>query len=403
MVTTDADPMTPPRRAPAIPPWLARLGAVSWRLLVVIALGAVVLSIAFTISTVSAAILISLVIAATFTPMVLALRARGWPNALAAAVVTGSAVLILGAVTVLVAVAFAPHVAELVQGMSAGLSEAKSVVASAGLSTEAVDAVDNAVTQVESWVASNIDVLVGAIASVVTVTILSIFLVFFLLSDGNRAWVAMIGSTSDRDRDRIESSGYRALDRVGGYLRGMAILAAVMAVVEFVFLVILGVPLAAPLAVLVFLGGFIPYVGGLITTIVLVAVTAGSNGTQAAVILLVLIGILTFIRGKVLQPMIYGRSVDLHPAVVLLALPVGAAVAGVVGLFAAIPVVASSWPSPARSSPRSVRPSRSPAPSPSPRPGSIALPSGAGKSWRQWGCCTSPSGSRRRSRSSSCR
>ena len=214
------------------------------------------------------------------------------------------------------------------------------MIASAGLSTESADAVGQAVTQVEGWVKSNIDQIAGAVASVVTIAILSIFLVFFLLSDGNKAWVWMLGATSDRDRGEIETSGHRALERVGGYLRGMAVLASVMAAVEFLFLLALGVPLAAPLAVLVFLGGFIPYVGGLITTVVLVLVTAGSNGAQDATILLILIGILTFIRGKVLQPMIYGRSVDLHPAVVLLALPVGAAVAGIVGLFAVIPVVA---------------------------------------------------------------
>jgi predicted PurR-regulated permease PerM len=340
MVEAQVDPMPPRGAGPGIPPWLARLGAVSWRLLVVFALGFVLASIAFTISTVSATILISLVVAATFAPLVLALRAGGWPNALAAAAVTGSAVLVLGAVVVLVGLAFAPHVADIVQGISSGVAETKSTVASAGLSTDAVDAVDVAVRQAEEWISANVNALVGAAASVVTIAVLSIFLVFFLLSDGSRAWVLMLGSTSDRDHDRIEASGYRALERVGGYLRGMAVLAALMAVAEFVFLVVLGVPLAAPLAVLVFLGGFIPYVGGLITTLVLVAVTAGSNGTQAAVILLVLIGILTFVRGKVLQPMIYGRSVDLHPAVVLLALPVGAAVAGVVGLFGAIPVVA---------------------------------------------------------------
>ena len=251
-------------------------------------------SIAFTISLVSATIVISLVIAATFAPLVLALRARGWPNALAAALVTGSAVLILGAIFFLVALAFAPYVSEVIQGISNGIAEAKSAVAAAGLSTESVDAVDQAVTQVEGWVKSNIDQIAGAVASVVTIAILSIFLVFFLLSDGNKAWVWMLGSTSDRDRGEIESSGHRALERVGGYLRGMAVLASVMAAVEFLFLVVLGVPLAAPLAVLVFLGGFIPYVGGLITTVVLVVVTAGTNGAQAATILLILIGILTF-------------------------------------------------------------------------------------------------------------
>ena len=234
-------------------------------------------SIAFTISLVSATIVISFVIAATFAPLVLALRARGWPNALAAAAVTGSAVLILGAVFVLVALAFAPYVTEVIQAISNGIAEAKSAVAAAGLSTESVDAINQAVTQVEGWVKAQRRPDRRAVASVVTIAILSIFLVFFLLSDGNRAWVWMLGSTSDRDRGDIETSGHRALERVGGYLRGMAVLASVMAAVEFLFLVILGVPLAAPLAVLVFLGGFIPYVGGLITTVVLVVVTAGTQ------------------------------------------------------------------------------------------------------------------------------
>jgi predicted PurR-regulated permease PerM len=336
----DADPTIPPGGSPVVPPWLRRLGAVSWRLLVVIALGAVLASIAFTISIVSSTIVISLVIAATFAPLVLALRARGWPNALAAAVVTGSAVLVLGAVVVLVAFAFVPYVSDVIEGISNGIAEAKSAVATAGLSTDAVDSVNQAVTQIEGWVKAHVDQIAGAIASVVTIAILSIFLVFFLLSDGNRAWVWVLGSTNDRDRGEIESSGHQALQRVGGYLRGMAVLAALMAFVEFLFLVGLGVPLAAPLAVLVFLGGFIPYVGGLITTVVLVAVAASTVGPQTATILLILIGALTVVRGKVLQPLIYGRSVDLHPAVVLLALPVGASVAGVVGLFAVIPVVA---------------------------------------------------------------
>jgi predicted PurR-regulated permease PerM len=340
MVETDAEPMTEPSGSSSVPPWLRRLGAVSWRLLVVMVLGAVLISITFTISTVSATIVISLVIAATFAPLVLALRKRGWPNPLAAAAVTGTAVLLLGAIVVLVGLAFAPHIGDMLHAVSDRIGDAKATVASAGLSTEAADAVHEASKKVEDWLIAGIEQIVAPIASVVTIAILSIFLVFFLLSDGSRAWVAVLGATNDRDRDAIEVSGYRALERVGGYLRGMAILAAIMAAAEFVFLVVLGVPLAAPLAVLVFLGGFIPYVGGLITTIVLIAVTAGSNGTQAAAVLLVLIGILTFIRGKVLQPQVYGRSVDLHPAVVLLALPIGAAAAGVVGLFAAIPVVA---------------------------------------------------------------
>ena len=99
-------------------------------------------------------------------------------------------------------------------------------------------------------------------------------------------------------------------------------------------------PLAGPLAVIVFFGRFIPYIGGLVTTIILLLVTVASQGTTAALILLVLIAILNVIQGKFLAPVVYHKTVHIHPAIALIALPAGAALAGIVGLFAAIPVVA---------------------------------------------------------------
>src|SRR5690349_267884 len=181
------EPVAAPDGVPIIPPWLRRLGAVSWRVLVVVALGAVIVGAAFTISMVSATILISLVVAATFAPLVLKLRQRGWHIALAAAAVTGGAVLVLAGIGLLIAYAFAPHIAAVLQGIHAGIEQAKSAVAAANLSTDAVDAVNAAVTQVEGWLKGHVAAIAGAIGSVVTVAILSIFLVFFLLSDGDRA------------------------------------------------------------------------------------------------------------------------------------------------------------------------------------------------------------------------
>ena len=218
------EPAAPPEGVPMLPPWLRRLGALSWRVLVVVGLGAVVVNVAFTISLVSATLLISLVVAATFAPLVLSLRRRGWPIALAAAAVTGGAVLILSAIGILVAYAFAPHIEAILRDLHAGIEQAKSALAAASLPTDAVDAANQAVTQAEAWLKSHVAAIAGAIGSVVTVAILLIFLVFFLLSDGDRAWVKVLGATSDRDRRDIETSGHRAFERVGGYLRGMAIL-----------------------------------------------------------------------------------------------------------------------------------------------------------------------------------
>jgi predicted PurR-regulated permease PerM len=172
------------------------------------------------------------------------------------------------------------------------------------------------------------------------VSILATFLTFFFMMDGDKAWVWAMSSANAWRRDAITSAGDVALERVGGYLRGTAVIAAFDGLAVGFFLWILGVPLVAPLAVIVFFGRFIPYIGGLITTILVVLVALGTVGSTAAIVLLVLISILTFIQGKFLAPVIYHKTVHIHPAIVLIALPAGAALAGIVGLFAAIPVVA---------------------------------------------------------------
>ena len=149
-----------------------------------------------------------------------------------------------------------------------------------------------------------------------------------------------IPATTGRARERIGSAGHDALERVGGYLRGMAVLASIKGISDFVYLTLLGVPLAAPLAVMVFIGGFIPYVGGFITTTILVLVTFSTQGIGAVILLLIGITIVNVVNGNVLGPVIHGKTVDIDPALVLVSLPAGAAIAGIIGLFVAIPLFA---------------------------------------------------------------
>ena len=173
-----------------------------------------------------------------------------------------------------------------------------------------------------------------------TIGLLALFLTFFFLQDGDKAWGWAFQATTGQARERIGSAGNDALERVGGYLRGMAVLAAIKGISDFVYLTLLGVPLAAPLAVMVFVGGFIPYVGGFITTTILVLVTLSTQGIGAVVLLLIGITIVNVVNGNILGPVIYGKTVSIHPALVLVSLPAGAAIAGIIGLFVAIPLVA---------------------------------------------------------------
>ena len=161
-----------------------------------------------------------------------------------------------------------------------------------------------------------------------------------LPQDGDKAWVWIFQAASDQKRERITDAGDDALWRVGGYLRGTTILSAIIAITDYVFMLVLGVPLAAPLALLVFLSGYIPYFGGIVTTALILLVTYASLGVGPVIAMLVLIGIRNVILGYGIRPAIYGRTVSIHPALVLVALPAGFELAGVVGLFAAVPVAA---------------------------------------------------------------
>jgi putative heme transporter len=330
----------PPAGDELVPGWLQRLAAVGWRLLAAILLGLVLIRIAVELSTVSASILVAAIIAATFAPYVLDLRQRGWSRIKAAAAVFLGAAFVIVATLIIIAIAFIPYVQPVLAAISTSVSTFQARLNDLSI-PPAVGAAFGLVERgIHAWIAAGVSGIASDVAGVATVALLATFLTFFFLMDGDKAWVWALSSANTWRRDEITTSGHVALERVGGYLRGTAVLAAVDGIAEGLFLVILGVPLAAPLAVIVFFGRFIPYIGGFVTTILLLMVTYASQGTTAALILLVLISILNIIQGKFLAPVIYHKTVDIHPALALIALPAGAALAGIVGLFVAIPVVA---------------------------------------------------------------
>jgi putative heme transporter len=323
-----------------VPGWLERLAATGWRLLAAIALGLVLLWIAVLLATVTASVLVAAIVAATFAPFVLALRDRGWSRIKAAAAVFLAAAAVIIATLIIIGLAFVPYAAAVVQDLTSGLEALKNLLAQYNLPPDVGDAIDHATQGLQAWVSTSASEFANAVGTVFTIGLLATFLTFFFLMDGDKAWVWAMASANDWRRGAISTAGHVALQRVGGYLRGTAVLAAVDGLAEGLFLLILGVPHALPLAVIVFFGRFIPYIGGLVTTILLLLVTLASAGTTAAIILLVLVTILNVIQGKFLAPAIYQKTVHIHPAIVLVALPAGAALAGIIGLFAAIPVVA---------------------------------------------------------------
>jgi predicted PurR-regulated permease PerM len=340
--TTSAGSPRPP--VSLVPPWLSNLASLSWRIAAIVGLIIAAWLLATLLWTVTASIAVAVVVSALFAPWVMRLRARGRSRNAAAAIVWASALVGLLAIGIVVLLAMLPSLSRAIAAIEAALTAVQGRIASLDLPPIVGEVVSDLISIVRLTVSpvggSAAGDVVSWAASAVTILVLATFLVFFFLRDGDRAWLWAFQAVEPSKRDRITSAGEDALQRLAGYLRGTTILSAIIALTDLVFMLVLGVPSAVPLAILVFLGGYIPYFGGIVTTAIILVVTWATVGTFQVVVLLVLIAVRNAILGYGIRPTLYGRTVSIHPALVLLVLPAGFQLAGVIGLFAAVPVTA---------------------------------------------------------------
>src|SRR4029077_18531638 len=138
----------------------------------------------------------------------------------------------------------------------------------------------------------------------------------------------------------------RAFNVLGGYMLGTGAISVFGAATQFLIMTILGIPFALPLAVLAVFGGFIPYIGSLFTTALAFLVTVATGTPQDIAIMAIFTIVFNIVQGNIVAPIVYSRVGSIHPAVVLVAIPAGNEVAGVIGMFLVVPflgVVAAVW------------------------------------------------------------
>jgi putative heme transporter len=167
-----------------------------------------------------------------------------------------------------------------------------------------------------------------------------VVLCFFYLKDGPKFVPWASGLAGPRAAPHVAAVAERGWTTLSGFIRAQSLVGLVDAVFIGIGLAVLGVPLALPLAVLVFFGGFIPIVGAFVTGALAALVALVANGFTTALIVVGLVVLVQQLEGNVLQPVLMGRTLDLHPAVVILAVTAGGATAGITGAFLAVPVVA---------------------------------------------------------------
>lgn len=169
---------------------------------------------------------------------------------------------------------------------------------------------------------------------------LVLVLTFFFIKDGPRfiPWMHAVGG--GRAGRHLEEVLIRMWDTLGGFIRTQALVSFIDAFFIGLGLVILGVPLAPVLAIITFIGGFIPIVGAFVAGALAVLVALVANGLTTAIIVLVIILAVQQLEGNVLQPVLQSRSMHLHAVIVLLAVTAGSSLFGIVGAFLAVPVAA---------------------------------------------------------------
>ena len=328
-----------------VPRGLAVAAAITWRVLLLAFAALAVGYAAGKLLLVFVPVFVALLLATLLVPLAHRLRDRGMHERAASLLVVGTGVALIAVVLTLIVPPFVSELSELGTNVEKGSRKAGEVLRPLGVSKAEVDkAIDDGVKSLKSGGGKKLTggAVTGALAAlnVLAAGLLTLVLTFFFVKDGRRMWSWIAGLFGPRRRAGAEELGDRVWHVLRGYVHGVALVALIDSILIGITLLVVGVPLAMPLMVLTFVAAFFPVVGAVAVGAAAVLVALVAKGAVAALIVGVVIVAVQQLDGNVLQPVLVGRRLDLHPVVVLLALTAGGVIAGLVGAFVAVPLAA---------------------------------------------------------------
>jgi predicted PurR-regulated permease PerM len=331
-------------------PWRDSLGRASLRcaqVLLMLLLAVVTIYALIQVRLVVIPMLLALILAAAIVPLVHWLRRKGWPASAATGFSFLLLLLLFGGLITGIVFAVQRQAGELVDSAVEGFDQLYAYVENgplpidSGQIQQARDAVIDFATSSTAGA--------GAISGLSAATnflaggLLMAVILFYFLKDGEKIWAFMLRAFKGKRLVKARRVGYSSLAVLGGYVRGTAIVALVDAFFIGLALVVLGIPLALPLAVIVFIGAFIPLVGATLAGVLAALVALVSNGPTAALIVIIVVVVVNQLEGNFLQPVVMGRTLSVHALVILLALTAGTILAGIIGAILSVPVAAVTW------------------------------------------------------------
>jgi putative heme transporter len=330
----------------SVEPLVRKTAAWAWRLLVILVALVALLWVIARLEIIVVPLLLALMLSALLVPIVDWLDRRGAPRGGAVALVILAGFAILGGILTFVVSQFVVGLPDLVNQVTRSIDTTKKwlIEGPLRLSRQQIDNAGNAAIQAlqnnQAKLTSGALSTAATVTEIVTAALLMFFTLIFFLYGGRNIWEYVTKIFPAHARERVRAAGVAGYGSLIGYIRGTFLVALVDAVGVGTGLVIMAVPLALPLASLVFLGAFIPLVGAVISGFLAVVVALLAKGFVYALITLgVLIGV-NQLEAHILQPLVMGRAVSIHPLAVVVAISTGGVLAGVVGALLAVPTVA---------------------------------------------------------------
>ncbi|HWF26869.1 MAG TPA: AI-2E family transporter [Mycobacterium sp.] len=330
----------------AVEPLVRRTAAWAWRLLIILAAVVALLWVVKRLEIIVVPVLLALMISALLVPAVDWLDARGLPRGGAVAVVLLGGFAIVGGILAFVIIQFIYGLPDLTEQVTHSIDSTRRwlIEGPAHLRGEQIDSAGNAAIQAlhnnQAKLTSGALSTAATITEVVTAAVLVLFTLIFFLYGGRNIWRYVVKIFPADVRERVLEAGRAGYGSLIGYVRATFLVALTDAAGVGTGLAIMGVPLALPLASIVFLGAFIPLIGALISGLLAVVVALLAKGIVYALITLGLLIAVNQLETHLLQPLVMGRAVSIHPLAVVLAISTGGVLAGIVGALLAVPTVA---------------------------------------------------------------
>lgn len=330
----------------SVPAWLNISAAYAWRSLVLA--GALVgfFWLMARLRLVLLPVIVALLIATMLVPQAEFLRRRRFPRLPAALLVMVAPAALLFGLSLIVAPSLVEEFGKLGPALTEGIDEVQKWVAGRFPSLEA--STERLEDQVREKVSDNASTITSGILAGATVAaeaiaglFLTVTLLFFFVKDGDKLSRAVAGSLPDGLAQKTRMAGPAVWRTLTGYVRGVGIIGAVNAAAIGLVLLLLDIPLVGPLMALTFVGAFFPLVGAVVAGLVAVLVALVSGGPTDALILGAVVLIVQQVEGDLISPLVFSKTVNLHPIAILVAITSGAVLAGVVGAFLAVPLTAS--------------------------------------------------------------